>query len=215
MSFSVPSGIVKVSDGTTGVITLGDSTITKSSGSAFTFASGIMANNNSQDLGTSGTPWANIYGSTITVTNPLVNNTQSYGILRGATNQNITNSTLTELTTYYTGGTNISSGYIDIPSNGRLRALKAGIYLCCAQVMWNSGTGERSLWFSINSTGSQFGIQTFIATTGLKNSSNITAVINLALNDYVSCFVWQASGGLLGQTFAAGETETFSMVRVL
>ncbi len=154
--------------------------------------------------------------STLTTTNTFENNTQSYGILRGATSQSVANNTVTELGTYYTGGTNIVSGYITTPGNGRLQTSKAGVYLCTAQIMWAAGAGERSFWFSISGvSATQLGIQTFVGSAALKNSCNISVVLNLAANDYVSCFVWQSSGAGLGQVFAAGEAESFSMSRVL
>ncbi len=149
------------------------------------------------------------------VTNPIINNTQSYGILRGATSQSINSAQSTEMTTYYTGGTNVVSGYITNPNNGRLQVSKAGVYLCTAQVSWaNGAVSERSCWFFINSSGGP-GLATnrCNAPSGSGTCQNISTCLLLAANDYVSVYGYQASGGALGQDI--GIVTLFTMSRVL
>ncbi len=54
---------------TSGIITMGDSTFTKASGSEFIFGTGINSSIASQDLGTTAAPWARMYGTTISTSN--------------------------------------------------------------------------------------------------------------------------------------------------
>ncbi len=153
--------------------------------------------------------------SDLLVANTIINNTQSYGILRGSTTQSIPTATPTEMTSYFTGGTNVVSGYITNPSNGRLQVSKTGVYLCNAQISWSNATiSERACWFHINgSTASYLAESRSNATAGSGTCQTISTCLLLTANDYVSVWGSQSSGGSLGQD--TGLVAMFSMCRSL
>lgn len=123
-------------------------------------------------------------------TNDMITLRNGSAKLYGLTTQTITREIVTELTTFWTGGPNIATGCINIPSAGRLGALKAGQYLCTAQFVWiNNGTsGSRNFWFSKNSTSTRLAENSKINVPATSTTHNISLYISLEAGDYISCF---------------------------
>jgi len=139
------------------------------------------------------------------------------------TNQSITSSTITAVSfDSETGGFDqvggVASTMHDNSTNpSRLTALYAGIYLAYATVVWaGNATGSRFQWFAINTAGAGTGTrhgQTIAPGNAASTALNNTALMSLAVNDYIELMVFQSSGGALNVLTGDGCPQ-FAMVRL-
>ncbi len=168
--------------------------------------------------------------NSITTTGTIRSGLQSYGILPTTTNQVIPSGTLTELTTYYTGGSNIVSGVISNPSSGRLQVSTAGVYSVTASVEFNTanngassygGTasasiGERTLLFRISGGATYYGASRSVRVPvdAVYTCTNST-LLSLTSGQYVSVWVSQSSGTSVSLNLVLDFANSFTMCRVL
>jgi hypothetical protein len=96
----------------------------------------------------------------------------------------------------------------------RLTAVTAGVYIIGASVQFaNSAVGMRQLTLFLNST-TYFATLDALPNTSFGHTMTVTGLMVLAAGDYVTCQVYQNSGGSLNVTAAAAYSPAFWMARL-
>ncbi len=217
MSFSVPAGNITAS----GTVKGGNLSIGSNS---------LISTNTNGNISVTPNGTGTITLSAATgVTGTMIPTTQHYGVLRGRTIQSISHNVLTELTTFYTGGTgadiNVVSGIISNPANGRLQVSVAGVYLATAGMELNtaaSGTGtpaigERTMFFRIDGGATYYGATRNVAVpTTSVFTCNICTLMVLSAGQYVSVWFVHAGGTTIGTVAGPSDfVNNFTLSRVL
>lgn len=126
----------------------------------------------------------------------------NYYILTSAANQSATNGVQTEVTTYFNGGQTFSNGtVITNPSAGRLQVSASGAYLYTSTVLFSTGSaGARETWIGVNGLNNN-DRKSWAVYRGIDNTigvcTEISAMVILNANDYISTYIYQSSGGTM------------------
>lgn len=120
--------------------------------------------------------------------------------LARTTDQNIPDSTATAMSwnTETEDSANAHSG----TNPTRMTCMRAGVYALSAAIPWdlNSSTMKYETYFSINGSTLINGTALMKTTSSITVVTTATAIVRLALTDYVEVIVWQNSGGTLAVT---------------
>lgn len=104
-----------------------------------------------------------------------------------------------------------------VANNSRLTATVAGRYRISANIRWAASTsGYRAIFFKVN--GSIYIAYNQVQPVGAAGATTdqvLTTAWDLALNDYVECFVLQTSGGALSVLNNQSHSAHFMMERVV
>ena len=102
-----------------------------------------------------------------------------------------------------------------VTNNSRLTAVYAGIYHVIGNVEWASNaTGYRGLYIRYSNGATLVGANLVVPMTGVVTRQQVTALVALAVNEYVELLADQTSGGALNINSSAQYSPEFMMVRV-
>jgi len=99
-----------------------------------------------------------------------------------------------------------------VTNNSRITCKTAGIYLMSASIEYaESAVGIRAVYFILNG-GTAIGHITQNASSNMRQSAS--TIYSLSVNNYLECFVYQNSGGVLDINSSGNYSPEFSVVRI-